>query len=285
MLRENGHRVRGLSRSAADPERRAPDAEALFAWDASTTPPPPDAFEGVDAVLHLAGEPVVGRWTASKKRTIRESRVESTKLLVDGMRAAVSPPTRFVCASAIGFYGDRHEQVIDETSEPGDDFLAEVCTAWEAAARTAPESVGVSCVRIGIVLGRGGGALEAMLTPFRLGLGGSLGSGKQWWSWIHLDDAAGVLQHALTVADPSPAMNATSPNPVRQETFARLLARALRRPAILPAPAFALRLALGEFSRELLTSKRVYPRRTEASGYTFRYPELEGALESLLPSD
>jgi uncharacterized protein (TIGR01777 family) len=198
------------------------------------------------------------------------------------MRAAARPPAALLSASAIGYYGERGDERLDEAAAPGDDFLASTCVAWEAEARRA-EDLGVRVVRLrtGIVLDEGGGALERMLPPARFGLGGRLGPGRQWWSWIARDDAIGAMIHALDGSFEG-AVNLTAPHPVRQADFARTLGRVLSRPALLPAPAFALRLALGGFATELLSSKRVVPRRLLESGFEFGQPRLEGALRSIL---
>ena len=234
------------------------------------------------AVVHLAGEPVDGRWTQAKREAIRASRVDGTRRLVDALVGSPARPAVLVSASAIGYYGDRGDEELDEDSAPGGEFLSEVARAWEAEARRATEhGVRVVCVRFGIILGRGGGALARLLPIARLGAGGPLGSGRQWWSWVHMDDVCGLLVHALD-GDASGALNATAPAAVRQRDFARELGGALHRPAFVPAPAFALRLALGGFSSELLTSKRVLPRRSQEAGYRFRHPDLDAALAGLL---
>jgi uncharacterized protein (TIGR01777 family) len=251
-------------------------------WDASALPPAP-AFDGVDAVVHLAGENVAQRWTATRKQRIRTSRVDGTRRLVDALAALAHRPRVLVAASAIGFYGDRGEETISEDSSPGRDFLAEVCVAWEAAARRA-ESLGmrVVVVRIGVVLGVEGGALARMLPPFKLGLGGPVGNGRQWMSWVHRDDVIGLVLHALDRPAVTGALNATAPEPVRSRDFARALGTVLRRPAVLPVPAFALRLAFGEMATVLLGGQRVLPVRTQANGYVFRFATLEPALRHIL---
>lgn len=283
-LASGGHIVTALSR---DPDRArlaVPELSAAWAWDATTQPAPVAALETADAVVHLAGESVAGRWTARRKIAIRASRIEGTRHLVAGLRDASPRPTVLVAASAIGYYGDRRDEPLTEESDPGNksDFLAATCCDWEHEARGA-EALGINVVRLrtGIVLGQGGGALGEMLTPARLGLSGPLGSGRQWWSWIHTQDAVGVIEHSLNATN-STVYNNTTPVPVRQREFATVLGRTLGRPAFLPAPAFALRLALGGFSAELLSSKRVVPEATLASGYRYRYPELGPALANLL---
>jgi uncharacterized protein len=278
-----GHTVTALSRS---PERHAgklPELAAVHAWQLLEGPPRPEVFEGVDAVVHLAGEPVDGRWTERKKRAIRETRELGTRNLVTGLLAAPTPPPVLVSMSAIGIYGQRGDEEVTEDTPPGSDFLAGVVRAWEAEAeRATTGGVRVVVLRTGLVFGRGGGSFERLLRPARLGVGGPLGGGRQWWSWVHLDDVAGAFVHALEHDDVRGPLNVTAPNPQRQRDVAKALGRALHRPAFLPAPAFALRLVLGEFSGEVLGSNRVLPRRTEASGYRFEHPDLDEALRDLL---
>jgi hypothetical protein len=236
-----------------------------------------------DAVVHLAGEPIAQRWTAAAKQRIRESRVEATRRLVAQLAKLERAPRVLVAASAIGIYGSRGDEVLTEASAPGSDFLAEICVAWEQAAREAAAlGIRVVSVRFGIVLGREGGALARMLPPFRLGVGGRLGSGRQWMSWIHLEDALGLLEFALGRDALAGPLNATAPNPVVNAEFTRRLAAALHRPAFTPAPAFALKLMFGEMAGMLLNGQRVEPRAALAAGYTFRYPELAPALNQLL---
>lgn len=281
-LAERGHELVVLSRNPDAARSRLHGVVAAYPWHATEGPPPGEAVAGLDAVVHLAGTSVVGRWTESHRRSIHDSRVDGTRNLVAALAMAPTPPKVMVSASAIGYYGDRGDAVLDEEAEPGDDFLARVCKGWEAEARAA-ESLGTHVVRLrfGIVLGDTGGALDTMLLPARLGLGGPLGSGRQWWSWVHVDDVLGLIEHGLE-QDVSVALNATAPSPIRQREFARTLGRVLRRPAFLPAPAFALKLVLGGFAAELLGSKRVLPESTLATGYAFRFPELREALEDLL---
>lgn len=235
-----------------------------------------------DAVVHLAGEPVAQRWTAESRARIRDSRVEGTRRLVESLSKLPQPPNVLVCASAIGYYGDRGDETLIEQSSPGHDFLAQVCTAWEKEAAAA-EALGVRVVRlrIGVVLARDGGALASMLPPFRFGVGGKLASGRQWMSWIHIDDVTGLIAHALN-APISGAMNATAPEPVRNSEFTEVLARVLHRPAIFPVPAFVLRLAFGEMSEILLAGQRVLPKAAEAAGYRFQFTSLQPALADVL---
>lgn len=246
--------------------------------------PGPTDLAGLNAVVHLAGEPVAEkRWTAEQKRRIRESRVEGTRALVDGLRALDLRPSVLVSGSAIGYYGDRGDEPLDETSRPGTDFLAEVCSAWEAEARRAEElGVRVVPIRTGLVLAREGGALPKLVMPFRFFAGGPLGGGEQWMSWIHLDDQVGLIRHALVNDSLRGPMNLTAPNPVRNRTMARAIGRVLGRPWIAPAPRFALQLVLGERVEVLLASQRVLPKVAEADGYSFRFAELDPALRDLL---
>jgi uncharacterized protein (TIGR01777 family) len=272
-----------LSRDPARARQSLPGARA-FAWEPAAGPPPAEAFAGVDAVFHLAGDPVAGgRWTARKKARVRDSRVLGTRHLVSALAGLPEKPRALVAASAVGFYGDRGDEVLDESSSIGSGFLAEVCRDWEAeASKAADLGLRVVHVRIGVVLGEGGGALEKMLLPFRLGLGGRLGSGRQWLSWIHLDDLAEIFLLAARNEDLSGPVNGVAPNPVTNTAFTRTLASVLGRPAIFPVPALALRLATGEFAGVLLASQRVLPRAARGAGFTFRHPALEGALREIL---
>lgn len=276
FLTTGGHQVRPLVRRAAE--------GAEIRWDPQAGEIDADAFEGVDAVVHLAGEPIIGRWSDAKKTRIRDSRVEGTRLLAEALAAAKTPPKVLVCASAVGFYGDRGDARLTEDSPAGDGFLADVCRAWEAACQPARDAgVRVVNTRLGIVISAAGGALAKMLTPFKLGLGGPVGSGDQYWSWIALDDVVGAIHRALFDDALEGPVNLTAPEPVTSRAFARTLGKVLGRPAFLPAPAFALKLALGEAADEmLLAGQRVLPQRLEAAGYAFRHPDLEGALRMQL---
>ena len=245
----------------------------------------PPAVSGFDAVIHLAGESIVGRWTEAKKKAIHESRVRGTRNLATALARTESKPKVFVCASAIGFYGDRAEEVLTEESASGQGFLPEVCREWEEASRIASHA-GIRTVnlRTGLVLSGKGGALEKMLTPFKLGLGGRIGSGKQWWSWIHVDDMVGGIQHALRRETLEGPVNMVGPNPVRNAEFTKVLASVLARPAFFPVPGFALALAFGGMAAQelFLSSQRVKPGKLGASGYGFRFEDLRAALESLV---
>lgn len=251
-----------------------------WAWRADRERAPTAAFEEVEAVFHLAGEPVAqGRWTAAKKQRIRDSRVLGTRNLVASIGNLLPRPRVLICASATGYYGNRGDELLEESSASGQGFLAEVCRDWEAEALEAEKhGVRVVLARLGVVLAPRGGALERMLLPFRLGLGGKLGSGQQWMSWIHLADAVGLLLHAAERKDLRGPINLVSPTPVTNQEFTRELGRSLDRPALLSVPRLALNLALGEVSDVLLESQRVIPRVAQQSGYTFAYPELGPAL-------
>ena len=237
-----------------------------------------------DAVVHLAGEPVSQRWTEAAKKRIHDSRVEGTRNLVTALAAQAQRPRVLVCASAVGYYGSRGDQILTEASSPGTDFLARVVVDWEEAAQLA-EPLGIRVVRLrfGMVLGPGG-ALAKLLPLFRLGVGGKLSSGRQWMAWIHIDDVVNLILFALNFAAIRGAVNATAPHPVTNEEFTQRLATALHRPAILPVPAFALNLVLGEMSEMVLASQRVLPTVAKSAGFQFQYPELRAALENLVAS-
>ncbi|MDP9485193.1 MAG: TIGR01777 family oxidoreductase [Actinomycetota bacterium] len=274
-LEAGGHRVTRLTRS--------PKSADDLGWDpeAGTI----DDLEGTDAVVHLAGESIAeGRWTPGKKRRILESRRKGTRLLSEAIAALSAPPSVMVSASAVGYYGDRGNELLTEESGPGSGFLAEVCRDWEAAAEPAREA-GIRVVhpRVGIVLSTKGGALGATLPIFKLGLGGKVGSGRQYWSWVTLDDVVGAFVHALTNESVSGPVNVGSPNPLTNAEYTKVLGRVLNRPTIFPVPAPAARIVLGEVADELLlASQRMQPARLEETGYAFRHPDLEGALRHVL---
>jgi uncharacterized protein (TIGR01777 family) len=271
LARERGHEVIGFTR---DPEGKGPG------WRRFSLKEMPD-LKGCEAVLNLAGESVVGLWTAKKRREIMESRVLATRRIVEAMQAAAVPPRVLVNGSAIGFYGDTGDEAVDERARRGGGFLAEVCEAWEAEAmKAAPARVVL--LRTGVVLAREGGALAAMLPAFRLGLGGRLGSGRQWIAWIHIADQAALALEAIENAGISGPLNATAPNPVTNAEFTRALGAALHRPTIFTVPSFALRTALDGFASELLESRRILPAAAEAAGYHFQYPSLPDAMSQLL---
>jgi uncharacterized protein (TIGR01777 family) len=261
-----------------------PLAGTVYRWDPLHGPPPAEAFEGIDVVLHLAGESVAeGRWTAAQKARIRDSRVVGTRHLVQGIAQAPVKPRAFVSASAVGYYGDRGEQELTEAAAPANDFLADVCVEWEREALAAERhGVRVVAARTGIVLGAGGGALAKMLTPFKLGAGGPLGNGRQWMPWIHVADLARLYLHAAETESIRGAMNAVAPHPVRNSEFTKALARQLHRPAFMPAPYLGLRLVFGEFAKVLFASQRVIPRVALDTGFVFQYPEIAAALREIL---
>jgi uncharacterized protein (TIGR01777 family) len=267
--------------------RRIPaPGETAVRWDPAKREVDAAGLEGLDAVVHLAGENVgAGRWTAARKAAIRDSRVNGTRLLCDTLAALARPPKTLVCASAIGIYGDRGEAVLTEESPAAAGFLPEVCREWEAASEAAArKGIRVVVLRIGVVLSPNGGALSRMLPLFRTGLGGVIGSGRQYVSWVALDDLPGMVLHVLHQEDVRGPVNAVAPHPVTNRELTQALGKALSRPTPLPVPAFALRLAVGREMADalLLSSARVIPRRLEESGYPFRFPELGAALRHLL---
>jgi uncharacterized protein (TIGR01777 family) len=274
-----GHTVTRLVRSTPRP------GQAEIPWNPAARSIGTPALEGFDAVVHLAGDNIAsGRWTAAKKASIRNSRVQGTTVLCEALAQLVKPPKVLLSASAIGYYGDRGETTLREESPPGTGFLAEVCQAWEAAtAPAAQRGIRVVHLRFGMVLSPAGGALARMLTPFRLGLGGVIGTGQQYMSWIALDDVLGALHHALSTETLQGPVNVVAPSAVTNREFTTTLGKVLRRPTWLPLPAFAARLRFGEMADALLlASTRAAPARLVASGYTFQYPELEQALQHLL---
>ncbi|HXF98009.1 MAG TPA: TIGR01777 family oxidoreductase [Gaiellaceae bacterium] len=275
-LRARGHEVLRLV-------RREPQAEDEIRWHPDRGELDAARLAGVEAFVNLNGATIGRRWTGERKREIRESRVRPTELLARTAAALEPRPAALVCAGGVGIYGDRGDEVLTEESPPGTGFLAEVGTAWEAAAQPARDAgVRVVSFRQGLVLTRRGGALQRLLTPFRLGLGGPVGSGRQWWSWVALDDVLEAYAFALE-GDLSGPVNLCSPNPVTNRQFAKALGRALRRPAVLPLPALAVRALFGEMGEEaLLAGQRALPARLLDAGFAFRYPELEAALRRAL---
>jgi len=274
LLRSGGYRVREVSRSGGT----SPDS---VRWDPEAGELDADGLEGVDAVVHLAGESIQGvRWTRAKKEAILRSRERGTSLLVRTLAALERPPEVLVSASAVGYYGDRGDARLTEANRPGSGFLAEVCVRWEEAADAA-RAAGIRTVRLrtGIVLSPAGGMLGTTALPFRLGLGGRIGSGRQYMSWIDLDDLTGLILHALRTPEVHGALNATAPNPVPNATFTDILGRVLRRPTLLPVPTVAVRGLLGQMGEELLLfGQRALPERGLGSGYAFLYPDLEDSL-------
>ncbi len=263
--------------------RGAPSGEEQVAWDPAQ-PLPPKSVSGFEAVIHLAGETVVGRWTEAKKSRILNSRVLGTRHLAEALALAPQRPRVLISASAIGYYGDRGDETLQEASPSGKGFLPQVCRQWEAATQPAA-GAGIRTVqlRIGVVLSPAGGALQKMLLPFRMGLGGNMGSGRQWWSWIHVQDLVGAVHHILKSDLLQGPVNVVAPKPVTNAEFTKTLAAVLSRPAIFPMPAFAARLAFGQMGDEvLLASQRVEPAKLIASGYPFQYADLKKALEEIL---
>ncbi|HET7439907.1 MAG TPA: TIGR01777 family oxidoreductase [Terriglobales bacterium] len=254
--------------------------EGQIHWD-PTTPLSPDAVSGFEAVIHLAGESIVGRWTDAKKKRILESRVLGTRNLVEALAKIKERPRALITASAIGYYGDRGDELLREESPSGQGFLPEVCRQWEAASQPAGAAwIRTVHMRTGLVLSPKGGALQKMLPPFRMGVGGNMGNGRQWWSWIDVQDWVGALHHILKTELLQGPVNVVAPNPVTNAEFTKTLASVLSRPAIFPMPAFAARLVLGQMADELLlASQRVEPAKLVASGYSFQFSELKKSLE------
>lgn len=278
-----------LTRLGARPVRitRQPPAnpETELQWDPARGIVEPARWATLAAVVHLAGESIAsGRWTTARKAAIRDSRVIGTRTLAESLARMERRPATLVCASAIGFYGDRGDDVLDESSPPGSGFLPDVCREWEAATQPARDAgIRVVNVRTGVVLSREGGALAKMLLPFKLCVGGVIGSGRQYWSWVALDDVVGGILHALTQPALDGPLNAVSPHPVTNAVFTQELGAVLNRPTIFPLPAFAARIVLGEMADGLLlASARVLPKRLEETGYQFRYTTLRPCLEAEL---
>jgi uncharacterized protein (TIGR01777 family) len=265
---------------------RDPRSGHEVAWN-PLQPVDPAVVNGYDAVIHLAGEPIVGRWTSTKKRKIHDSRALGTSNLTNALAQAAHKPRVLVTASAIGFYGNRGNEILREDSSSGSDFLSAVCRDWEANTQAASRA-GIRTVqaRFGLILSRESGALPKMLPPFRIGIGGNIGNGQQWWSWIHIADVVGGILHILkseTNNDVRGPVNFVAPNPVTNAEFTKTLAAELHRPALIPVPAFAARLAFGQMADELLlASQRVAPAKLMGSGYAFSYTHLQNALENLL---
>ena len=278
------HEITVVSRNPDKTKSRIRNEVQFVRWDPGAEPFPDGVLDGADGVVNLAGDNVAdGRWNAAKKKRMADSRLDTTSKLADAITAADPPPPVLINASAIGFYGSRGDEELDENSAPGSGFLADLCVRWEGATQKAADAgVRTVLLRVGIVLGQGGGALAKMLFPFRLGLGGALGNGRQWMSWIHIDDMVGLILHALENPSVEGPVNSTAPHPVTNRDFSKTLGKVLRRPAFLPAPGFALRLAVGEFAEVLLEGQKVLPRQAETSGYQFRFRELEPALLDVL---
>ena len=279
LLRAGGHEIVRLVRAQTCPQ------SGEIQWDPAAGKLDASALEGFDGVVHLSGENIgEGRWTASRKQRIYDSRIKSTQLLSESLARLRQPPRVLVGASAIGYYGDRGDELLQEDSAPGSGFLADLCRNWEAACEPAAEKgIRVVNLRNGVVLSGRGGALPRMVLPFRFFVGGKVGAGKQFLSWIALDDTVALILHALSTDALQGPVNAVGPNPVSNLEFTRTLGRVLRRPTVFPVPAFIIRLAFGQMGEELLlASQRVEPARLMTTGFAFRYPQLEGALRHAL---
>ncbi len=289
-LQGSGAAVTVLSRDAGRAQERLRSAGLrpveVFDWDLMSGPAPVAALESRDAVVHLAGENIARRWSAEAKRAIRESRVTGTRNLLAGLEQADERPSTLVSSSGVGYYGARGEEPLDEDAPPGKDFLARICVQWEdEASKASALGMRVVLVRTGVVLAKDGGALEKMLPPFRLGVGGPVAGGRQYVSWIHLDDLVGVMVAAVSDERWSGPVNATAPEPVSNRDFSRALGRALKRPALLPVPAVALKLLYGEMAEIVTEGARVVPAKPLVLGFQFVHAELDQALTSALRRD
>ena len=278
-LTGEGHAIEVLSRHGGT---NLPGGIRLSVWDPTKGEPPADSLRNADVIIHLAGEPIAQRWTADSKQRIRESRVVGTRNLVKALQKLEKRPAALISASAIGYYGSRGDEILAESSAPGSGYLPEICVEWEKEARAA-EALGMRVVQVrtGVVLDARGGALQSMLPPFKLGVGGKLAGGRQWMSWIHIEDLVGIFRLALS-SSLQGAVNGVAPAPVTNADFTRALAKALKRPAIFPVPAIALKLLYGEMAEVVLSSQRVLPKQAEAAGYRFRFPQVDAALADVL---
>jgi uncharacterized protein (TIGR01777 family) len=275
-LRAEGHGLRFLSRKPGG-------AQGVYEWNPLAEPPPAESLDGAGAVIHLAGEPVAQRWTTAARERIRGSRTVGTRNLVEALSRMKTKPEVLVSASATGFYGSRGDEILTEASPAGTGFLAEVCQEWEEAVEGASKlGIRVVRLRLGVVLGREGGALAKMLPAFRAGLGGPLAGGKQWMSWIHVEDAVRLMAWSVAQGSVRGAVNAVSPNPAQNKNFTRALGGVLRRPAVFPVPRLALQLLYGEMSEVLTGSQRVEPRAALAEGFGFQHEDVVESLRSLL---
>ena len=282
-LLERGHSLTLLTRARSS-QTISPNPKWIT-WDPSSGGNREDMVDGADGVINLAGEPIAARrWTEAQKEKIRSSRIHTTRALVAAIAKAGEKPPFLINSSAVGYYGARGDEAITERDGPGGDFLARVCIDWEEEAQRA-EGYGVRVIRLrtGVVLGKGGGALAKMVPPFKFFVGGPLGSGRQWMSWIHIEDEVGLILFLMEKPDARGAVNATAPNPVTMKDFCKTLGSVLRRPSWAPVPAFALRLMLGEMAEMLLTGQRVLPEVALSLGYKFRYPTLSEALRACMP--
>lgn len=278
-----GHRVVALCRNTEAARRRLGDAATLAQWDGATVGEWAAHVDGADAVVNLAGESIAtGRWTAARKRVLRESRTAATAAVVDAIARAAQPPAVLVNASAIGWYGPHGDEPLEESAPAGTDFLASICVDWEAAARRAEPHCRVVLLRIGVVLGPGGGALSKMVLPFKMFFGGPLGNGRQQFSWIHRDDLIGIIVHAMDHGTLAGPVNGTAPEPLPLKEFCATLGRVMGRPSWAPVPAPVLKLLVGEMSDMLLNGQRVLPAAAQGSGYAFKYATAESALRAVL---
>lgn len=284
-LQAAGYTIGRLVRSAVAPmDSDSGTATSTIVWD-PRSPLPAGALQGYDVLIHLAGENIAsGRWTDARKKKIRESRVGGTSILVESLLKSSGGPKTLVCASAIGYYGDRADEILVESSAAGDGFLADVCRQWEAATKPAGAAgIRVANLRFGIILARQGGMLKKVLTPFRLGAGGRVGNGRQYMSWVALGDVVSAIQQVIEKGSLSGPVNVVAPNPVTNAEFTQVMGKVLSRPTVFPLPALAVRTLLGEMGEELLLgSQRVEPARLLASGFEFTYSQLEGALRAIL---
>jgi uncharacterized protein len=280
-LRTEGHTVLHLVRNTSEV------SSEQIRWDPLSAQVDVSALEGADVVVHLSGASISdGRWTPARKEILRSSRLDSTRVLVDSLARLRQKPRVFVCASAVGYYGNRGDEILTESSAPGNDFLSLLARDWEAEAiRAAQSGMRTVILRFGVILSPHGGALPQMIRPFRFGAGGPFGSGRQWMSWIALDDVLSIIRSSISNSEMSGAVNVVAPNPVRNSDFAHIVGRILHRPSLLPAPPFMLRLALGEMADALLlASQRTLPERLLQSGQPFKFPEIEPALQTMLSS-
>ena len=282
-LSRDGHQLVLLARRPERARQAFPMAQVV-PWEATSGPSSTGPLEGLDALVNLAGEPIAaGRWTRARKKAIGESRAMGTAHLVEAVSRCQSRPRVLINSSAVGFYGNRGDEIVEEDSAPGVGFLASVCREWENQAEQSSRlGVRVVLLRGGLVLSTKGGALPRILLPFKAFLGGPVGSGKQWMSWVHIDDEVGIIRYAIDQDDIRGPVHCTAPNPVTNQEFSRELGKVLRRPSFMWVPAFALRILFGEMADTLLEGQRVVPRKLEAAGYRFHFPELPEALRDLI---
>jgi uncharacterized protein (TIGR01777 family) len=284
LLKKHGAVVTQLARKHSHSALNQQCDETRIVDLASPSKATIEALEGFDVVVHLAGETIMGLWTDEKMAKIRNSRVQPTQVLAEALASTEKPPKTFICASAVGFYGEGGTALLSETAPAGDQFLSEVCVAWEAACNLAKHAgIRVVNTRFGMILAPTGGAFKAMLPPFQLGVGGILGDGKQLMSWVHIEDVAQAIVHCIITPSLSGAVNVVAPNPVTNSEFTHTLGKVLNRPTVLPAPAFVLKLLLGKLAEELLlTSQNVIPAKLQETGFVFKFPELASAFVNLI---